>query len=137
MAGPKAVRPTEKHEWKCFFCQGKPDRLMFYSRYYESAYGTVENPMLVCGDCRNKAFKALDDKKGGNGGVRTILLSDLGKYKPEYLSFLTSSKRRELNHLAARHWRRTIWRLHYLWKPKKESHGEGHSEGCAGIPGKV
>ena len=121
-----------KEEFRCFFCEGQADRLMYYSKLYQHAGGTVENPLLSCESCRKRAYDNLAQVRGGCEGVKTVLLKDISKFTPMQMGFLVS-KKREINHLACVRWRKILWRIHFVFQESK-AHHESNTSGSPALP---
>ena len=117
---------NQKTNFKCLFCNGQADRLMFYSKLYLHNGGTIENPLFSCPRCHKIAYDQLFQIRGGNEGVKTILFSEIGKYSPKRIGSLVS-KKREINHLATVRWRKLIWRISFLWREPTAHHDDSGS----------
>ncbi len=112
---------------KCFFCEAPADRIIFYSKYYpHSDRDTIENPTLCCPTCwaNGTAQKTLFSNRGGMECVSKFLFSDISKWTKKNIGRHLSNKGYEVNQMANKAWRKTLWHIHYSsQEPKRRIDG--------------
>jgi len=103
--------------YKCFFCDGKADRIAFYSKSYPNKAGyTIENPTICCSLCYKspQIINQISPIKSGDMGIFSFKFDAIGKWTNKELGFYLSKKKWDVNHLAVKPMKKLIWRLHYL-----------------------
>lgn len=100
----------------CFFCEEPADRIVYYSKYYPfNDQDTLENPTLCCQKCwsNGTAKEKLFFYRGGMECVAKFLFTDISKWSKNNVGRHLSSKGYEINHLANKGWRKTLWYIYY------------------------
>ncbi len=100
----------------CFFCEQPADRIVYYSKYYpHSNRDTIENPTLCCAKCwaTGKAKNTLFIFRGGMECVSKFLFMDIAKWSKKNIGRHLSNRGYEINHLANKAWRKTLFYIHY------------------------
>ena len=110
--------------FKCFFCDQPASLVAFYSKAYPNKVGyTQENPELVCESCYRtpQIINQLSPIRGGDEGMFSFRFEAIGKWTPKQLAFHLSKKLWEINHFSDKHWRKLLWRIHFICQPPKQS----------------
>ena len=100
----------------CFFCEEPADRIVYYSKYYpHSDQDTIETPTLCCPKCWSNgiAKRELFYYRGGMECVSKFLFSDIAKWSKKNIGRHLSNKGYEINQLANKPWRKTLFYIHY------------------------
>ncbi len=107
----------------CFFCEEPADRIVYYSKYYpHSDQDTIENPTLCCQKCwaTGEAKNTLFIFRGGMECVSKFLFADIAKWTKKNIGRHLSNRGYEINHMANKAWRKTLFYIYYSnQKPKR------------------
>jgi hypothetical protein len=105
---------------RCLYCGEPANQFKFYTKSYPSGKSTIENPILCCSDCSDRARQDLAIHRGGIEGVQTITFSELAKMKEKNIGRLCAKRGYEINHLANKIWRSLLFQIHYKNQPSKK-----------------
>ncbi len=119
---------------KCFFCLNPATSVAYYSKSYPDG-STLENPTFVCESCFTspRIMNQINPVRGGDEGVYRFLFSTIGKWTPKQIGYYCSQKAYQINHLSSRYWRKLIFRIHYIFQPKRGIN-EGDRNSLQGFP---
>lgn len=117
-------------DFKCFFCLNDADRVAYYSKTYGSQMGhTIENPTLCCELCYRspRIINQINPMRGGDEGIFSFKFSIIASWNNKQLAYHLSKRLWEINHLSQRHWRKLIWRIHFVNQPRKIKNNDDSS----------
>ena len=123
----------EKEKFRCQVCNNRANLIVFYHKYYptENLY-SYEEPALVCNICGNKILQGEYNRdydkiptcykimRGGIENIHHLTTDYLTSISVKELAINYFNKNFIRNDLRQKYWRKTIFRLRYIYLPEKK-----------------